>query len=240
MPGRTGSPTWTRSRPASNGSARRSRSWSTRGLGGSSVATVGLWPCKKFGWPECDVVEVELGQLEATALGIALNRTAELAEWDEAALASLLTELRAEDALAGVGYTDEDIDAVFAELQAEVDPGELDDPGPGGPRKNPSAARAISGSSETTASCAGTRPVVKTWLGSWRARLPCFSPPIRPTSWTTRARGGMASRATTRGWRSTAVSWRSAWPTAERTQRSTSGTRTAGRRSYNGHGRRLG
>src|SRR5687767_12341932 len=38
---------------------------------------------RALGWTECDVVELAVDNLQATALGIALNRTAELAEWDE-------------------------------------------------------------------------------------------------------------------------------------------------------------
>ena len=59
---------------------------------------------RELGWKECDVVEIDVGDLTATALGIALNRTADLADWDEPALASLLEELRAEDSLEGVGW----------------------------------------------------------------------------------------------------------------------------------------
>ena len=33
-----------------------------------------------LGWTECDVLEVDCDEVTATALGIALNRTAELAE----------------------------------------------------------------------------------------------------------------------------------------------------------------
>ena len=36
---------------------------------------------QEHGWSECDVIEIALNSIEATALGIALNRTAELAEW---------------------------------------------------------------------------------------------------------------------------------------------------------------
>ncbi len=91
---------------------------------------------RKLGWSECDVVEVGVDPIEATALGIALNRTAELAAWDEPALASLLEGLRTEDALTGVGFTDLDIDELLAELQAEVGT-ELDDPGPEEPPQDP-------------------------------------------------------------------------------------------------------
>ena len=41
--------------------------------------------------------------LEATAYAIADNRSHEFADWDEPALARLLQELQAEDALEGVG-----------------------------------------------------------------------------------------------------------------------------------------
>ena len=47
---------------------------------------------KKLGWAECDIVEIDIDDLGATALGIALNRTAELAEWNEPALARLLEQ----------------------------------------------------------------------------------------------------------------------------------------------------
>lgn len=92
---------------------------------------------KKLGWTECDVVELDLDELAATALGIALNRTAELAEWDDGVLARLLDELRNEDALAGVGFTDAEIDQLLAELAADQPPQELEDPGPGEPPEQP-------------------------------------------------------------------------------------------------------
>ena len=37
---------------------------------------------RQLGWEQADVVELDLDELQATALAIALNRTAELAEWD--------------------------------------------------------------------------------------------------------------------------------------------------------------
>ena len=82
---------------------------------------------KTLGWQECDVVEVELDDLEATALGIALNRTSDLADWDEPTLAKILQELRAEDALDGVGYSEADIDALLDELGEDIDGGDVDD-----------------------------------------------------------------------------------------------------------------
>ena len=74
---------------------------------------------QQLGWPECDVVEVDLPAIEATALGIALNRTAELAEWNSPALAELLEQLRTEDALDGVGFSTGDLDRLLDELAAQ-------------------------------------------------------------------------------------------------------------------------
>jgi len=93
---------------------------------------------RKLGWTECDVVELEIDDLQATALAIALNRTAELATWDEPVLARLLEELRSLDALDGVGFCEADIDALLAELsEGEQEP--VDDPGPGEPAAVPTS-----------------------------------------------------------------------------------------------------
>jgi DNA modification methylase len=86
---------------------------------------------RKLGWTEADVVELDLEAVDATALGIALNRTGELAEWDDEALAQLLQTLRDEGALDGVGFDPSEIDELLAELEEEsagiedVPPGEL-------------------------------------------------------------------------------------------------------------------
>ena len=98
---------------------------SGRVIGGNGRLAV----MRQLGWAECDVVMLEIGNLEATALGIALNRTAELAEWDEATLGRLLGELRDEGALEGVGFDLSEIDQLLAELEDETR--EVVDPGPG-------------------------------------------------------------------------------------------------------------
>ena len=59
---------------------------------------------RELGWSDADVVELDLDEVQATALGIALNRTGELAEWDEPALAKILESLELEGALEGVGF----------------------------------------------------------------------------------------------------------------------------------------
>ena len=91
---------------------------------------------KALGWAHCDVVEVDLDDVQAAALGIALNRSAELGEWDEPALAALLESLRAENALDGTGFSTAELDALLADLDTGT--GTLiDDPGPGEPPGNP-------------------------------------------------------------------------------------------------------
>ena len=86
---------------------------------------------RSLGWTECDVVELDVDDLQATALGIALNRTGELAEWNEDVLAQLLRELRDLESLEGVGFDDTEIDALLADLEELDAGGETLDPGPG-------------------------------------------------------------------------------------------------------------
>ena len=106
---------------------------SNRVIGGNGR----LVAMKELGWTSCDVVRLDVDDLEATALGIALNRTSELAEWDDATLAKLLDELRNEDALEGVGYSGDDIDALLDELEGDADPKDVDDQGPEEPPEVP-------------------------------------------------------------------------------------------------------
>lgn len=93
---------------------------------------------RQLGWAECDVVELDVDDLTATSLGIALNRTSELAAWDEGALAKLLASLRDQQALDGTGYSPEQVDALIAAALAEERSG-LEDPGPGEPPEHPAS-----------------------------------------------------------------------------------------------------
>jgi DNA modification methylase len=75
------------------------------------------------------VVELELSDLDATALGIALNRSAELADWDEGALAEILSTLRVEDSLDGIGFDEAEIDELLAGIEdIEVEQDEIPEP----------------------------------------------------------------------------------------------------------------
>jgi ParB family chromosome partitioning protein len=63
----------------------------------------------ELGWSEIQIVRTALAGVDATAFGIADNRTAELAEWDEN-LGDVLASLEAEDfPLAEIGFTPEDL-----------------------------------------------------------------------------------------------------------------------------------
>ena len=105
---------------------------SKRVIGGNGRVTA----MRRLGWNEADVVLLDVDDLQATALGIALNRSAELAEWDEATLARLLEQLREDDALDGVGFDDADIDALIASVDEGIGV-ELEDPGAQEPPEAP-------------------------------------------------------------------------------------------------------
>jgi DNA modification methylase len=97
-----------------------------------------LKAAQRLGHTEVPVAWFDGTDLDATAYQIADNRTHEFADWDEPALAKILQQLRAEDALEGVGYTDGDIDELLAQLvEEEFSPGDIEDPGPGEPPEDP-------------------------------------------------------------------------------------------------------
>jgi len=73
---------------------------------------------KALGWTECDVVELELDNTQATALSIALNRTGELAEWDLPVLGKLLESLQTQGELDGVGFDEKEIGKILDEVIA--------------------------------------------------------------------------------------------------------------------------
>lgn len=92
---------------------------------------------KAMGWTEMAAVVVDESDVEATAYAIADNRTAELAEWDEAGLAQLLESLP--DDLANVaGFTDEDMAELLESLQ---DGAEIVEDEPPEVSEGPSVAR---------------------------------------------------------------------------------------------------
>lgn len=87
--------------------------YSTRRVIGGNGRLVAM---KSLGWTECDVVELDVDDLQATALGIALNRTGELAEWDLPALGKLLESLQDADAIDGIGFDEKEIGKLLDEI----------------------------------------------------------------------------------------------------------------------------
>lgn len=85
---------------------------------GTVVAGNGtLEAAKALGWTEIDVVETTLEGAELRAFAIADNRTAELAEWDRAALAVALAAIKAEtDDVGLTGFTEAEMKALADEV----------------------------------------------------------------------------------------------------------------------------
>lgn len=89
-----------------------------------------LAAAQALGWTEIDCVISDLKGAEATAYAIADNRTAELAEWDEAALTATLQSLEHEDAtlLEAAGFDDKALNALVAANSPEVTEDEVPEP----------------------------------------------------------------------------------------------------------------
>jgi ParB-like chromosome segregation protein Spo0J len=85
---------------------------------------------QKLAWSECDIIELDIDDLTATALSLALNRTSELASWDEPALGKLLRELQLAGAIDGIGFGDTEINELLSGLE-DLNAAALDDPGAG-------------------------------------------------------------------------------------------------------------
>jgi DNA modification methylase len=97
-----------------------------------------LKAAREMGQEHVPVVWFTGSDLDAAAYCIADNRTHEFSTWDEPALGSILAALRAEDAIEGVGYSSDEIDALLARLDAELGTvQDLDDPGPQEPPEKP-------------------------------------------------------------------------------------------------------
>jgi hypothetical protein len=91
-----------------------------------------LKAAQSLGMTEVPVWWFDGSELDALAYNIADNRSHTFSEFDDQALAQLLEHLRKEDALEGVGYSTDDIDALVAQLREEEDR-ELADDGPDEP-----------------------------------------------------------------------------------------------------------
>jgi len=93
---------------------------------------------RSLGWTQIAAVVVDEGDVRATAYAIADNRTAELAEWDDALLAELLGALRDDpdvDQLV-TGFTEQEISRICGRAGGAADADEIPEP-PAKPRTKP-------------------------------------------------------------------------------------------------------
>jgi ParB-like chromosome segregation protein Spo0J len=82
-----------------------------------------LAAAKVLGWDTVQIVRTGLQGSEATAYAIADNRSAELAEWDDTALAETLRSLQSEDFdLTAAGFTDDEVDRLINGLANDILP----------------------------------------------------------------------------------------------------------------------
>jgi ParB-like chromosome segregation protein Spo0J len=117
-----------------------------------------LEAAKRLGWEEIAVVRTELDPTQATAFGIADNRTAELAEWDEDVLVSLLDSL--DDETRDLLHFDEkELEAMVPKATVEVVEDEVPE------RSSRGRSRATCGCLAITACSAATRRRPRTWSG---------------------------------------------------------------------------
>lgn len=76
---------------------------------------------KRLGWDSLAVVQTDLKGTEAIAYAIADNRTAELAEWDDTALAETLRALQSEDfEIEAAGWTEGEVDDLLEKLGRDL------------------------------------------------------------------------------------------------------------------------
>jgi len=84
-----------------------------RGTGRVIGGNCRLGELRALGVEEVQVAEVDLHSIDATRLALALNRTAEIAEWDTDGLTALLKSLDDEDALGGLGWDDAELELLL-------------------------------------------------------------------------------------------------------------------------------
>ena len=93
---------------------------------GSNVVIGGncrLKEMRRLGHKEAWVAEVDVDDTIAKRLALALNRTGELAGWDDKVLASLMADLEKADDVLNLGWNDVELDKILA----DADSGWLDE-----------------------------------------------------------------------------------------------------------------
>jgi DNA modification methylase len=104
-------------------------------IDGDGVVRAGngtLEAARALGWTHIDTVTTPLQGSDATAYAIADNRTAELADWDDSALAETLAALQNEDGFdhLAAGFTDAEIESLIGDAVGLTDIVEDDVPEP--------------------------------------------------------------------------------------------------------------
>ena len=74
---------------------------------------------RQLGWKNAKVVTVDLDDDKVAALAIALNRTGELAEWDEVKLSNLLSAITEDALLTATGFDDKELRKLTADVGME-------------------------------------------------------------------------------------------------------------------------
>lgn len=82
---------------------------------------------KKLGWKYIAAMIVDESNIDAASFAIADNRTAELAEWDDEALVSILQSLSSET-LPDTGFTQEELDKLISSIAPEIADDEAPEP----------------------------------------------------------------------------------------------------------------
>lgn len=90
-----------------------------------------LQEMRRLGHDKVWIAEVDVDDKKANKLALALNRTGELAQWDDEMLGKLLGELETEGDLSGIGWSDVEMDKLLSDVEA----GWLDDVGQPEPEK---------------------------------------------------------------------------------------------------------
>ena len=87
-----------------------------------------LVAARSLGWTKIAAVPSSMAECDAAAFGIADNRTAELAAWDEPGLARLLTDLQAQDytLLVATGFNDKELAEYLRDFDTDIEDGKGD------------------------------------------------------------------------------------------------------------------
>lgn len=85
-------------------------------LGGNHT----LEAARQLGWMKIAGYTIDVDDDRAMRIVIADNRTSDLASWDKASLAEILTGIDAADGLTGTGYDREDLDRLVADISAPL------------------------------------------------------------------------------------------------------------------------